>query len=200
MTSFVAGCGGANSAIQPDNCFSAIASHSPCASRRYFGARRAKRPRRVRRTQRARARHRACHQHLRCALVTEIAISETHAGNRSAEAAIVALVEIEARFERNTLDGGTDGLAADLQGIAGQSHAADRTLAAELDRPGGAEVVEHPACTAGAVETAERKHLASHKPAGFIGIHHSGQRRHNHRPGRDGPQHQTRKHAATPTY
>src|SRR4029078_2269514 len=100
------------------------------------------RARRVRRTQRARARHRACHQHLRCALVTEIAISETHAGNRSAAAAIVALVEIEARFERNTLDGGTDGLAADLEGIAGQSHMADPTLAPELYRAGGAHGVE----------------------------------------------------------
>src|ERR1700704_4144590 len=150
--------------------------------------------------QRARPRHGTGHQHLRRTLVTEITIGEAHARYRSTERAVIALVEIEARLERKALDGSANRLAADLQRIAGQAHMADRPRARELDRPGRAEIVEHPACATGTVETGESEHLAGYKLAGFIGIHHSGQRRHNHRPGRDGPQHQTRKHAATPTY
>ena len=95
---------------------------------------------------------------------------------------------------------GADGLAANLQRIAGQAHMTDRARAAELHRPGSAEVVEDPAGAAGAVETGKCEHLAGHKPAGLVGIHHPGQGGHNHRTGRDGPQHQTRKHAPTPTY
>ena len=87
------------------------------------------------RMQRARPRHGARHQHLRRTLVAEIAIGEAHAGHRAAERAVIALVEIEARLERKALDGGADGLAANLQRIAGQAHMADRARAAELDEP-----------------------------------------------------------------
>src|SRR6202008_2734184 len=70
---------------------------------------------------------RACHQHLMAAaLMAEIAIGEAHAGDRAAEAALVALVEIEAGLERNALDRCAHGLAADLQGVAGQADMADR--------------------------------------------------------------------------
>ena len=87
--------------------------------------------------QRARPRHGTRHQHLRGALMAEIAIGEAHARNRAAERAIVTLVEIEARLERKTLDGSTNGLTANLQRIAGQAHIADRARAAELDGTGG---------------------------------------------------------------
>src|SRR5688572_8384357 len=82
------------------------------------------------------------HQHLRCPLVAEVAIGEAHAGNRAAEAALVSLFKIEAGLERNALDRGAHGLAADLQGIAGQPHVTGRACARELDRAGGAEVIE----------------------------------------------------------
>jgi hypothetical protein len=68
-----------------------------------------------------------------------------------------------------------------------------------LDRPGCAEIVEHAASAAGAVKAGKGENLAAHKPARLVGIHHPGQRRNDHRTGRDGPQNQTRKHAATPT-
>src|SRR6476646_11383062 len=71
-----------------------------------------------RRPQRTRPRHRPRQQHLRGALTTEIAISETHARNRSAEVALVLLVEVEARLKRKALDRGADGLAANLKRIA----------------------------------------------------------------------------------
>ena len=131
--------------------------------------------------------------------MAEIAIGEAHARDGAAERAIVALVEIEARLERKTLDRGTNGLAANLQRIAGQAHMADRARAAELDRTGRAEIVHDTASAAGAIETGEGENLAVHKPARLVGIHHPGQCRNDHRTGRDGPQNQTRKHAATPT-
>src|SRR4029077_3775614 len=110
--------------------------------------------------QRARPRPGARHQHLRRTLVTEIAIGEAHARHRSAERAVIALVEIEARLERKALDGSANGLATDLQRIARQAHMADRPRAAELNRSGRAEIVEHPAGTPGPVEAVEREHLA----------------------------------------
>ena len=85
--------------------------------------------------QRARPRHRAGHQHLLRALMTEIAIGEAHARDRSAERAFVALVEVEAGLERQSLEGSAHGLAADLQRIAGQAHMADRTGAANWIEP-----------------------------------------------------------------
>ncbi len=147
-----------------------------------------------------RARHGARHQHLRRALVMEIAIGEAQAGDRSAETAVVLLVEIEARFERNALDRGADGLAADLQRVAGQPNVTDRAGAAELHRTRRTQIIENPAGAARAVKTGEREHLAGHEPASLVGVHRPGQRRRNDRPGRDGPQHKTRKHAATPTH
>jgi len=57
-------------------------------------------------------------------------------GIQVAEGTVIPLVEVEARLERKTLDGRADGLAADLQRIAGQAHMADRPRAAELNRPG----------------------------------------------------------------
>ena len=76
---------------------------------------------------------------------------------------------------------------------------ADRPRAAELYRAGCAEIVEDAAGATGAVETGKGEDLATHKPARLVGIHAPGQRRNNHRTGRNGPQNQTRKHAATPT-
>ena len=90
----------------------------------------------LRPVQRTRARHRARHQHLCRALVMEVAIGEAHARHRSAEAALVLLVEIEARLERNALDRRADGLAADLKRVAGQPNVTHRTGAAELHRAG----------------------------------------------------------------
>ena len=152
-----------------------------------------------RRMQRTRPGHRAGHQHLRRALMAEIAIGEAHARHRAAEAALVLLVEIEAGLERNALDRGADGLAANLQRIAGKPHVAHRAGAGKLHRARRAHVVEDPAGAAGAVETGEGENLAGYKPARLIGIHLPGQSGRDHRTGRDGPQHKTRKHAATPT-
>src|SRR4051794_41449158 len=150
--------------------------------------------------QRTRPCHRACHQHLRCALVTEIAIGEAHAGHRTAEAALVPLVEVETGLEGKALDRGTYSLAADLQRVAGQANVADRTRATELNRTSGAEIIEDAGGAAGAVEARECEDLAGNEPARLVGIHHSSQCGHDQRTGRNGAQHQTRKHAATPTY
>src|ERR1700730_17171193 len=60
-------------------------------------------------------------------------------------------------------------------------------------------VIEYPACATGAIETGKGKHLAGYKPAGLIGTHLDGQSGNDHRTGRNGPQHETRKHAVTPT-
>ncbi len=131
--------------------------------------------------------------------MTEIAIGEAHARDGAAERAIVALVEIEARLERKSLDRSTNGLAANLQRVAGQAHMADRARAAELDRTGCAEIFENAAGATGTVETGKGENLAAHKPARLVSIHAPGERRNDHRDCRDGPQNQTRKHAATPT-
>src|ERR1017187_10701121 len=154
----------------------------------------------LRRMQRTRPGHRPRHQHLGGALMAEIAIGEAHARDRSAEAALVFLVEIEARLERNALDRRADGLAAALQRIAGQPHVTNWTGAAELHRASRTHVVEYPAGAVGAIEAGKREHLAGYEPAGLIGIHLSGQSGRYHRPGRNCPQHETRKHAVTPTY
>src|SRR3954463_7786962 len=105
--------------------------------------------------QRARPPHRTGHQHLLRTLVAEIAIGEAHARYRAAERAVVAFVEIEARLERKPLDRGADGLATDLQRIAGQPHMSGWPRAAELNGSGCAEIVEHAAGAAGAVKAVE---------------------------------------------
>src|ERR1700730_1086315 len=152
-----------------------------------------------RRMQRTRLDHGAGHQHLGSALMTEIAIGKAHAGDRSAEAALVLLVEIEAGLERNALDRRADRLAADLQRIARQTHVTNWAGAVELHRACRTHVIEYPACATGAIETGKGKHLAGYKPAGLIGTHLDGQSGNDHRTGRNGPQHETRKHAVTPT-
>ena len=76
---------------------------------------------------------------------------------------------------------------------------ADRARAAELDRTGRAEIVHDTTSATGAVKAGEGEHLAAHEPARLVGIHHPGQRWNDHCTGRNGPQNQTRKHAATPT-
>src|SRR3569832_2945782 len=129
--------------------------------------------------------HRAGHQHLRPALMAEIAVSEAHAGHRSAEADLVPLVEIEARLKRNAAERATNGLAADLQRIAWQTHVANRTGAAELHRAGSSHIVENPTRAAGAVEARESEHLAGNETPGFLGIHLPGHRRHDCRAGHD---------------
>jgi len=150
--------------------------------------------------QRTRPGHRPRHQHLRCALIMEIAISETHARDRAAEAAFVLLVEIKAGLERNAPDRRADGLAADLKRIAGKPQMAYRAGARELHRASRAIVVEDAARAAGAVETGEGEHFAGYEPAGLIGGHLSGQGGRNYRSCGQGSQHETRKHAITPTY
>src|SRR6266568_8032927 len=155
----------------------------------------------LRRVQRTRPGHRSRHQHLRDALVAEVAIGEAHARDRTTEVALVLLVEIEAGLERKALDRRADGLTADLKRIAGKAHLAHRSRTAELYRACSTTVLEHTPGTAGTVEAGKRKHLAGDKLASFFAIHHlPGQGRHDQRTGRKGTQHQTRKHAVTPTY
>src|SRR5258708_14254990 len=97
--------------------------------------------------QRTRMRHRPRQQHLRRALMVEIAIGEAHARNRSAEATLVFLVEIKARLERQALERGADGLAPDLQRIAGQPPVTNWTGAQEIHRAARPHVSASPACT-----------------------------------------------------
>src|SRR5882757_2413743 len=97
--------------------------------------------------QRARPGHGPRHQHLLSALVTEFAIGKAHPRNRTAESALVALVEIEAGLERQTFERSADALAANLKRVAGQTQMADRTGAGELDRAGSPHVVEDAAGT-----------------------------------------------------
>src|SRR5713226_6392772 len=150
----------------------------------------------LRRMQHTRPGHRPRQQHLGGALMTEVAIGEAHAGDRTTEVALILLVEIEARLERKALDRGADGLAADLKRIAGKAHVAHRTGTAELYGAHGATVIEHTACAAGAVEAGKREHLAGDKFAGFFAIHDlSGEGGRHHRTGRQRTQHKTRKHA-----
>jgi hypothetical protein len=130
----------------------------------------------------------------------EVAKGEAHARHRAAKADFIFLVEIEARFERNALDRRAHCLTANLNGVAGQPDVANRTGAGKLDRTDRAHVIENSTRAAGAVEAGEREYLAGHEPAGFIGVHHSGERRGDHRTGSDRSQHKTRKHAATPTH
>src|SRR6202035_3857137 len=106
----------------------------------------------LRPVQRTRARHRPRHQHLRRALMIKIAIGETHAGDRSAEAALVSLVEAETGLERNPLDGRADARAADLKRIAGHPQVRNGTAARELLRASRTHVVEYPAGAARAVK------------------------------------------------
>src|SRR5579872_3837103 len=150
-------------------------------------------------TQRTRMRYRARHQHLGSALMMEIAVSEAHAGHRSAEADFVVLFEVEARLEREATKRSANRLPADLQRITGQPHVADGTGAAELHRTGRPHVVKDPARAAGAVNTGEGEHLAGYEALGLLGIHLPGRRGHGRRNGYRRPQHKTRKHASTPT-
>src|SRR5258708_32134611 len=108
----------------------------------------------------------------RGALTTEIAIRETHARDRSAKVALVLLVEVEARLERKAPDRGADGLAADLECIAGKAHVAHRTGAGKLHPARRAAILEHPARAAGAIKTRKREHLSRYQPAGLIGTKH----------------------------
>src|SRR4051812_40125410 len=132
------------------------------------------------------------------ALMAEIAIGEAHAGDRALKAAVVLPDQIEAGLERNALQRCADGLPAHLQRIAGKPDVARRPGARELDRSGGAAVLENAARAARAIEAPERKNLSRDKPAGFVRIHLPGQRRHRNR-SRDhsqrGSQHKTHKHA-----
>src|SRR5689334_9614514 len=106
----------------------------------------------------------------------EIAVAEPHARDRAADRAIITRGEVEARLERHTLDGRTDGLAANLQGVAGQADVTDRSRSAELDRAGRTEIVENTTRPAGPVEAGEGKHLAADEPACLVGVHHPGHR------------------------
>jgi hypothetical protein len=128
--------------------------------------------------------------------MTEIAIGEAHAGDRSPEAAFVFLFQIEALLERNAPDLRADGLAADLKRIAGQSQVPHRTGAGKLHRARSAIVLEDAPCAAGTIEAGEGEQFAGYKSAGFIRVHHSGHCGHHHCAGRSRPQHKTRKHAS----
>ena len=152
-----------------------------------------------RRMQRTRPSHRARQQHLRSALMPEIAIGEAHARHRSAEATLVSPVEIETRFERNAFDRGADGLTPDLQRITGEPQMTNGAGPVELHRASRTHVIEYPACAAGPIKAAKCEHLAGDELAGLIGTHHSGDCGRDHCTGREGPQHETRKHAVTPT-
>src|SRR5262249_40344918 len=91
---------------------------------------------------RMRPRRCAGHEHLSRALMMKITIGEAHARHRAAKAALVLLVEIEARLERQPAQRGTNGLAANLQRVAGKADMADRSLAGKLHRASSAHIVK----------------------------------------------------------
>ena len=154
-----------------------------------------------RRVQRTRPGHRARHQHLRRALMAEIAIGEAHARDRAAEAALVFLVEIEARLERNALDRRADGLAADLQRIAGQAAcgAPDRSrrTAPRLPRP--CRRVSRPAPRVPSKQVNANTLPATNLRASSAFIICPARAGAITAPAVNGSQHETRKHAVTPT-
>jgi hypothetical protein len=82
-------------------------------------------------------------------------------------------------------------LAADLQRVAGQADWRTGPRR-ELDRAGGAEIVEDAAGAAGAVEAGESEDFSGDEPARLIRRHHPGECGAIHRTGHDGSQHQTR--------
>ncbi len=129
----------------------------------------------------------------------EFAIGESHARHRAAEALVVHLVQVEAGLERHAAQRGADRLTANLQRVAGQTDVAHRPGAVELHRARGPHVVEQTARTTGAVEAGESEYFAGDEFARLVGGHRSSERRHDHRPGRDGTQYKTREHAVTPT-
>jgi hypothetical protein len=66
---------------------------------------------------------------------------------------------------------------------------------AKLHRAGSATIIQHPARTAGTVETSKCEYLAGYKLEGLIGIHLSSDGGTDHCTGCHGSHHQTRKHA-----
>src|SRR3954464_12058538 len=104
----------------------------------------------------------------------EVAIGEAHARHRAAEAAIVGLFKVETGLERNSLDRGTDVLAADLERVAGQPEMLHRTCARKLNGAGSAKVIQNAACAAGTIETGKGEHFAGDEAARLVGIHATG--------------------------
>src|SRR6516165_2768056 len=148
--------------------------------------------------QRTRMRARARHQHLRSTLMTEVAIGETHARNRSSEAALVQLVEVEAGLERKPPQRGANRLPAYLQRVAGQAQVTNGTGAAELHGASRAHVIEYPPGSPRAVKAGEGEYLSGYEPAGFLGTHRPSKGGRDRRTGHNRSQHKTRNHAVTP--
>src|SRR6185312_1142754 len=114
--------------------------------------------------------------------------------------AVVLLIEVETRLERDALDRGANRLTTHLKRIARQPHMTHRTGTAELHCAGRAAVVEYPASAARAVEAGKGEDLAGHEPFGLVSRHHlAGQRRRRDCSGDQSSQYTTREHAVTPT-
>src|SRR6478752_10627333 len=93
----------------------------------------------------------------------EVAIGEAETGDRTTEALVVRLVEIEARLERNPLQRRAHGLAPDPQRARRQPYLFHRPRAAELDIADDRAVGVDPAGAARAIEAIEREQLAGHE-------------------------------------
>src|SRR6516164_4389525 len=132
--------------------------------------------------------------------MTEVAIGKAHARDRSAEAALVQLVEVEAGLERKPPQRGANRLPAYLQRVARQAQVTNGTGAVELHGASRAHVVEYPPRSARTVKAGECEHLAGYEPAGLLGTHRPRQSGCDRRTGHYRSQHETRKHAVLQLY
>ncbi len=151
------------------------------------------------RMQRTRTRLGARHDH-GVAVLVEVAIGEAHARYRATEAHVIALVEIEAGLERESLQRGAYRIAANLDGVDRQPGVADRTRAAELDGARHRAVAEDAAGAARAVEAGEGEHLVGDELACLLRTHFFGDHGESDTGCNEGPSNKTRQHDATPTH
>src|SRR5213595_2018544 len=88
----------------------------------------------------------------------EVAIGKTHP--RAAEAAVIGLLDVEARLERHALERRANGLTSDPERSRRQRYRACPSRAAELDGADQRAVTIDAAGAARAIETIKREKLA----------------------------------------
>src|SRR5882762_6953507 len=98
----------------------------------------------------------------------EVAIGKAHP--RAAEAVVICLLDMEARFERHALERRANCLASNPERPRQQRYCACRSRAAELDGADDRAVTIDAAGAARAIETIKREKLAAYEaPCGFGG-------------------------------
>src|SRR5207248_4050357 len=97
----------------------------------------------------------------------EVAIGKTHP--RAAEAAVIGLLDVEARLEWHALERRANCLASDPERSRRQRYRACRSRAAELDSPDHRAVTVDAAGAARAIETIKREKLAGYEAPRGVG-------------------------------